>query len=309
MQNLLLLLLEVDGQGTVVLLESAEVGPRIQQFDLKVEITLELMRSVHVKRPQLLMLLLCPLKIQSYDFPTNLMLLPFNEVDVILRMDWLTVHDVLVNCQHKRIDLKCQNSELIYVEFAKFDCTLSIISVPVVCKFTNVFLEELSGLPLEREVEFAIEVMPVTASISIAPYRMGTTQLKELKAQLQELIDKSFVRPNELMRLCIDYRQLNKVAIKNKYLLPRIDDLFNQLKGTIVFQPHLDKFVVIFIYDIIIYSRNESEHTQHLRIILQNFVKNNFAPCLENTSFGLKKSNFLIINLCKTFLRYVVFED
>ncbi|NAW44950.1 RNA-directed DNA polymerase [Salmonella sp. gx-f4] len=105
-------------------------------------------------------------------------------------------------------------------------------------------------MPPNREIEFAIDLLPGTAPISIAPYRMVPTELKELKAQLQELTDKGFVRPSfspwgapvlfvrkkdGTMRMCIDYRQLNKVTIKNKYLLPRIDDLFDQLKGAKVF--------------------------------------------------------------------------
>ena len=122
--------------------------------------------------------------------------------------------------------------------------------MPVVCEYPDVFPEELPGLPHVREVEFGIELVPGTTPISIAPYRMAPTELKELKAQLQELTDRGFARPSfspwgapvlfvkkkdGTMRLCIDYRQLNKVTIKNKYPLPRIDDLFDQLKGASVF--------------------------------------------------------------------------
>ena len=118
--------------------------------------------------------------------------------------------------------------------------------MPVVCEFADVFPEELPGLPPVREVEFGIDLIPGTAPISIAPYRMAPAELKELKSQLQELTDKGFVRPSfspwgapvlfvkkkdGSMRLCVDYRELNKVKIKNKYPLPRIDDLFDQLKG------------------------------------------------------------------------------
>ncbi len=125
-----------------------------------------------------------------------------------------------------------------------------IQTVPVVCEFSDVFPEELPGLPPEREVEFSIDLIPGTTPISIAPYRMAPTELKELKTQLQELVDRGFVRPSHSpwgapvlfvkkkdgsLRLCIDYRQLNKVTIKNKYPLPRIDDLFDQLKGATVF--------------------------------------------------------------------------
>ncbi|KAA3477346.1 Retrotransposable element Tf2 [Gossypium australe] len=127
---------------------------------------------------------------------------------------------------------------------------VKIESVPVVCEYLDVFPEKLLGLPPIREVEFGIELAPGTAPILITSYRMAMTELKELKVQLQELTDKGFEVPSYSpwgapvlfvkkkdgsMRLCIDYRQLNKVTVKNKYPLPRIDDLFNQLKGVIVF--------------------------------------------------------------------------
>ena len=104
------------------------------------------------------------------------------------------------------------------------------------------FPEELPGLPLEREVDLAIEVLKRMTPISRAPYRMAPTELKELKIQLQKLLDKEFVRPSVspwgapilfvkkkdgTLRMCIDYQQINKVTVKNKYMLPRIEDLFN----------------------------------------------------------------------------------
>ena len=122
--------------------------------------------------------------------------------------------------------------------------------VPLVQEFLEVFPEDLPGLPPDREIEFIIELIPSTTSISKAPYRMAPSELKELKVQLQELLDKGFIRPSfspwgapvlfvkkkdGTLRLCIDYRELNKVTIKNKYPLPRIDDLFDQLQGASVF--------------------------------------------------------------------------
>ena len=107
-----------------------------------------------------------------------------------------------------------------------------------------IFSEELPGLPPHREIEFCIDVVSDTAPISMPPYRMAHVELKELKEKLQELLDKGFIRPSNspwgalvlfvkkkdgTLRLCIDYRELNKVAVKNKYPLPRIDDLFDQL--------------------------------------------------------------------------------
>ena len=118
--------------------------------------------------------------------------------------------------------------------------------IPVVREFGDVFPKELPRLPPEREIEFSVELLPSTSPISIVPYQMAPTELKELKAQLQDLLDKDFIRPSTspwgapvlfvkkkdgTLRLCIDYRQLNKVTIKNKYSLLRIDDLFDQLQG------------------------------------------------------------------------------
>ncbi|KAA3487309.1 DNA/RNA polymerases superfamily protein [Gossypium australe] len=194
------------------------------------------------------------------------MLLPFDEFDIILGMDWLALHDDVVNCKRKTIDLKCLNNEIVRVESNDSNRLPAVISfayvidskeyekkvesVPVVCEFSDVFPEELLGLAPIREVEFGIDLLPGTKPILIAPYRMAPTELKELKSQLQELTDRGFARPSfspwgapvlfvknkdGTMRMCIDYRQLNKVTIKNKYLLPRIDDLFDQLKGATVF--------------------------------------------------------------------------
>ncbi|KAL2237397.1 UNVERIFIED_CONTAM: Transposon Ty3-I Gag-Pol polyprotein [Sesamum indicum] len=121
----------------------------------------------------------------------------------------------------------------------------------MVREFSDVFPNELPGLPPHREVNFEIDdTIPGAAPISIAPYRMAPSELKELKKQLEELLDKRFIRPSispwealvlfvkkkdGSMRLCVDYRQLNRITIKNKYPLPRIDDLLDQLKGATVF--------------------------------------------------------------------------
>lgn len=123
-------------------------------------------------------------------------------------------------------------------------------SIPVVQDFSEVFPEDLLGTPVDREIEFSIDLAPDTQPISKAPYRMAPAELKELKVQLQELLKKGFIQPSSspwgapvlfvkkkdgTMQLCIDYRELNKVTIKNKYPLPRIDDLFDQLQGSQIF--------------------------------------------------------------------------
>jgi hypothetical protein len=120
----------------------------------------------------------------------------------------------------------------------------------MVKEFADVFPEELPGMPLERELEFTIDLKPGTEPIARTPYQMSTPELQELKMQLKELLDLGLIRPSVspwgapvifirkkdgLWRLCIDYRQLNKATIKNYYPLPRIDDLFDQMKGVTVF--------------------------------------------------------------------------
>ena len=127
---------------------------------------------------------------------------------------------------------------------------IELENILVVKDFPDVFPEELPGIPPIREVELSIEILPGTAPTSRAPYRMAPTKFKELKIQLQELLDKGFIRPSVspwgapvlfvknkdgTLRMCIHYRQINKVTVKNKYPLPRIEDLFDQLKGAGVF--------------------------------------------------------------------------
>ena len=120
----------------------------------------------------------------------------------------------------------------------------------MVCEYENVFLDELSGLPPPRDVDFHIKLHPGTSPISKTPHRMAPVELQELKVQIQELLGKDFIRTStspwgapvlfakkkdKTLRLCINYRQLNRVTIKNRYPLPRIDDLFDQLRGVQVY--------------------------------------------------------------------------
>jgi hypothetical protein len=126
----------------------------------------------------------------------------------------------------------------------------STMDIRTVSKVLDVFPEELPGMPPNCEIEFIIELILGTAPILKRSYRMTANQLVELKEQLQELLDKGYIRPSAspwgapiifvpkkdgMQRMCVDYRSLNEVTIKNKYPLPRIDDLFDQLKGACVF--------------------------------------------------------------------------
>ena len=126
----------------------------------------------------------------------------------------------------------------------------SLEDIPFLNDFKDIFLEEIPGLPPRRDIDFTIELVPGVVPVSKAPYRMNTPESVELKLKLQELIDKEYIRPSvspwgapvlfvkkkdDTLRLCVDYRQLNKMTIKNRYPLPHIEKLFDQVQGAPVF--------------------------------------------------------------------------
>ncbi|GJY99468.1 putative reverse transcriptase domain-containing protein [Tanacetum coccineum] len=238
-----------------------------------------------------------------------------------------------------------------------------IEDVPIVRDFPEVFPEDLPGLPPARPVEFQIDLVPGAAPVARAPYRLAPSEMKELSEQLQELSDKGFIRPSSSpwgapvlfvkkkdgsFRMCIDYRELNKLTIKNRYPLPRIDDLFDQLQGSSIYskidlrsgyhqlrvreqdipktafrtryghyefqvmpfgltnapavfmdlmnrvcKPYLDKFVIVFIDDILIYSKDEREHEEHLKAILELLKKEKLYAKFSKCEFWIPKVQFL----------------
>ncbi|KAL0551864.1 hypothetical protein IC582_010953 [Cucumis melo] len=336
----------------------------------------------------------CQIEIAGHVIEVTLIVLDMLDFDVILGMDWLAANHASIDCSRKEVTFNppsmasfkfkgggskslpqiisaIRASKLLsqgtwgilasVVDTREVDVSLS--SEPVVRDYPDVFPEELPGLPPHREVEFAIELEPGTVPISRAPYRMAPAELKELKVQLQELLDKGFIRPSVSpwgtpvlfvkkkdgsMRLCIDYRELNKVTVKNRYPLSRIDDLFDQLQGATVFskidlrsgyhqlrikeedvpktafrsryghyefivmsfgltnapvvfmdlmnrvfREFLDTFVIVFIDDILIYSKTEAEHEEHLRMVLQTLRDNKLYAKFSKCEFWLKQVSFL----------------
>ena len=219
--------------------------------------------------------------IGGQEFPTDLVALDMRNFDVVLGMDWLSRHRATLYCYKKEVKVHkprklevnfrgirrelsssmisalaaqrmlrkgCQGYLAYVVETGK-EGTL-VDEIPVVREFPNVFTNDIAGLPSEIEVEFTIDLIPRTEPISIPPYRMAPAELRDLKAQLEELLSKGFIRPSispwealvlfvkkkdGSLRLCIDYRQLNRVTILNQYPLPMIDKLFNQLQGSRVY--------------------------------------------------------------------------
>jgi hypothetical protein len=185
-------------------------------------------------------------------------------IDVILGMDRLSKHKVLIDCVKKFVKLTTSNAKKLEfvvepVVTAKGVANRAKVNqlgasqgseVPVVNEFPDVFPEELLGMSPDRDIEFVIELKPGTAPIYKTPFRMTTPELVELKEHIKELLEKGFIRlisspwgapvifvpkKNGTQRLCVDYRALNEVTVKNKYPLPRIDDLFDQLYGVCAF--------------------------------------------------------------------------
>ena len=235
--------------------------------------------------------------------------------------------------------------------------------IPIVKEFLDVFPDDLLVLPPNRAIEFVIELVLGIEPISIPPYRMAPVELKELKAQLEEFLSKGFIRPSTSLwgapvlfvkkkygrlRLCIDYKQLNRATIRNQYSLPCIDELFDQLHGSRVyskidlrsgyhqlrvrendvsktafrtryahyeflvvpfgltnapaafmdlmnrvFNPYLDKFVIVFIDDILVYSGSPEEHAEHLRTVLQILRECQLYAKFSKFQFWLDKVAFL----------------
>ncbi|GJR64619.1 putative reverse transcriptase domain-containing protein [Tanacetum coccineum] len=235
--------------------------------------------------------------------------------------------------------------------------------VPIVQDFPEVFPEDLPGIPPTRQVEFQIDLIPGAAPVARAPYRLAPSEMKELSDQLKELSDKGFIRPSSSpwgapvlfvkkkdgsFRMCIDYRELNKLTVKNRYPLPRIDDLFDQLQGSSIYlkidlrsgyhqlrvreedipktafrtryghyefqvipfgltnelavftdlmnrvcKPYLDKFVIVFIDDILIYSKNKQEHAEHIKLILELLKKEQLYAKFSKCEFWIPKVQFL----------------
>nr|GEV71242.1 putative reverse transcriptase domain-containing protein [Tanacetum cinerariifolium] len=162
-------------------------------------------------------------------------------------------------------------------------------NIQVFREFLDVFSKDLLGLPPVHQVEFPINLILETAPVACALYRLVPSEMQELSDQLQELADRGFIQPSTLpcgtpilfvkkkdgsFRMCIDYRELNKLTVKNRYPLPRIDDLFDQLQDLMnrVCKPYLDKFVIVFIVNILIYSRNKEEHENYLRKLCEALI-------------------------------------
>nr|GEV53874.1 putative reverse transcriptase domain-containing protein [Tanacetum cinerariifolium] len=192
------------------------------------------------------------LTLLNQPFEINLMPIKLGSFDVVIGMDWLSKYHAKIICDEKVVHIPIEDETLIIraqVMEKKSD-EKRLDNIPVVREFPDVFLEELPGLPPVRQVEFQIDLTPRAAPVARAPYRLAPSEMQDLSNQLQELADRGFIRPSaspwgapvlfvkkkdKFFRMCIDYRELNKLTVKNRYPLSRIDDLFDQLQGSSVY--------------------------------------------------------------------------
>ncbi|KAJ9537587.1 hypothetical protein OSB04_030320 [Centaurea solstitialis] len=338
----------------------------------------------------------CMLQLDEHDFSVDLVPVYIHGFDIVIGIDWMAQNRANIMCYERIVRIpnddgdgyfyvygekrkgdarlismlkarrhlsKGCSSYLAYILDASKEVKKTVCDVPVVCEFPDVFPEDLPGLPPNRQVEFRIDLIPGAAPIARTPYRLAPSEMKEMMNQLQELLDKGFIRPSispwgapvlfvkkkdGSMRMCIDYRELNKVTIKNKYPLPRIDDLFDQLQGASYFskidlrsgyhqlkvceedvpktafrtryghyeflvmpfgltnapaafmdmmnrvcRSMLDKFVIVFIDDILVYSKSEADHMKHLREMLETLRKERLYAKFSKCEFWLRQVQFL----------------
>ncbi|GKA97366.1 putative reverse transcriptase domain-containing protein, partial [Tanacetum coccineum] len=322
----------------------------------------------------------CTLNFMSHPFNIDLMPVPLGSFDVIIGMDWLTKHHGVIICDEKIMRVPFGREMIIFQgngNNQKKESQLNIISCTKVQEYLSkgcdVFLAYITTKEAEdKSEEKRLEDVPIVRDFpkvfpedlsARAPFRLTPSEMKELAEQLQELSDKGFIRPNSLpcgapvlfvkkkdgsFRMCIDYRELNKLTVKNRYPLPRIDDLFDQLQGSSVYskidlqsgyhplrvreedilktafrthyghyefqvmpfgltnapvvfmnlmnrvcKPYLDKFVIVFIDDILIYSKNKEEYEEHLKLIFELLKKEELYAKFSKCEFWIPKVQFL----------------
>ncbi|GJW91471.1 putative nucleotidyltransferase, ribonuclease H [Tanacetum coccineum] len=309
----------------------------------------------------------CKLEIEGHVFDIDLIPFGHESFDLIIGMDWLSNHKAKIICHEKVARIPLLDGKVLRVLGEKPEEKMRQLKsvkakekeqeeIVVVRDFPEVFPDDLSGFLPVREIEFRIKLILGATPVVKSPYRLEPSELEELSGQLKELQDRGFIRPSlspwgapvlfvkkkdGSFRMCIDYRELKKLTVKNRYPLPRIDDLFDQLQGSQLFsnidlrsgyhqlrvqeddipnnafrtryghfeftvmpygltnapavfmdlmnrvcRTYLYKFVIVFIDDILIYSKTREEHVEHLRIHVEpsniEAVKNWKAPRFLN---------------------------
>ncbi|GJR30638.1 putative reverse transcriptase domain-containing protein [Tanacetum coccineum] len=308
----------------------------------------------------------CTLNFLNHSFNIDLMPIELGSFDVIIGMEWLRRCHAVIVCDEKLVQIPYGNETLTFHGNKSSngrESRLAVISYSKAQEYMAKGCQDLPGLPPARPVEFQIDLILGAAPVARAPYRLAPSKMKELSKQLQDLSDKGFIRPSSSpwgapvlfvkkkdgsFRMCIDYRELNKLTVKNRYPLPRIDDLFDQLQGSSIYskidlrsgyhhirvreqdilktafrtryghyefqvmpfgltnahavfmdlmnrvcKPYLDKFIIVFIDDILIYSKDEKEHKEHLKAVLELLKKEKLYAKFSKCGFWISKVHFL----------------
>ncbi|GJZ65605.1 putative reverse transcriptase domain-containing protein [Tanacetum coccineum] len=282
-------------------------------------------------------------------------------------MDWLSNYKAEIICHEKVVRIPLPDGKVLRVVGERPEEKARLLmsakasdkkqeEIVVVRDFPEVFPDDLSGLPPIREIEFRIELIPGATPVAKSPYRLAPSEMEELSGQLKELQDKGFIRPSSSpwgapvlfvkkndgsFRMYIDYKELNKLTVKNRYPLPRIDDLFDQLQGSQFFSKidlrsgyhhlrvheddipktafrtrhgHFEFTIMPFgltnapaifmnlmnrvcrpylIDDILIYSKTQEEHVEHLRLVLELLKKDKLYAKFSKCEFWLREVQFL----------------
>ncbi|GJZ44244.1 putative reverse transcriptase domain-containing protein [Tanacetum coccineum] len=250
----------------------------------------------------------CTLVLLYHVFKVDLLPSRLGSFDVIIGMDWLAYHLALIDCYEKIVRIPLPNGKILEVQGErpeKDPGSLACIKadekklddIRVVRDFPEVFPDDLLGLPHVREVEFRIDMIPGASPVVRSPYRLAPSEMLELSNHPKELQEKGFIRPSHSpwgapvlfvknkdssMRMCIDYRELNKLTRKNRYPLPRIDDLFDQLQGACCFS----KIDLRSGY-------HQCRHEVHLKTILDLLEKEKLYAKFSKCEFWLKEVQFL----------------
>ncbi|GJS31499.1 putative reverse transcriptase domain-containing protein [Tanacetum coccineum] len=278
----------------------------------------------------------CRVRLQGADLlPTRL-----GSFDVIIGMDWLAYHRALIDCYEKIVRIPLPNGKILEVQGERPEKDLGSLAcikadekklddIRVVRDFPEVFPDDLLGLPLVREIEFRIDLIPGASPVVRSPYRLAPSEMLELSNQLKELQEKGFIRPSHSpwgapvlfvkkkdgaccfskIDLRSGYHQLRvreedipKTAFRTRYghfeftVMPfgltNAPAIFMDLMNRVC-KPYLDKFVIVFIDDILIYSKSEEEHEAHLKTILDLLKKEKLYAKFSKCEFWLQEVQFL----------------
>ncbi|GKD88117.1 putative reverse transcriptase domain-containing protein [Tanacetum coccineum] len=255
----------------------------------------------------------CTLILLNQPFKINLMPIKLGSLDIVIGMDWLSKYHARIICDEKVTHIPI-NGETLIIRGDRSKTRLSLISCIKTRRYTGsqkiseVFPKDLPGLPPVRQVEFQIDLIPGASPVARAPYRLAPSEMQELSNQLQELVDRgSSVYSKIDLRSC--YHQLRvrdedipKTAFRTRYgyyefqVMPfgltNAPAVFMDLMNRVC-KPYLDKIVIMFIDDIIIYSRNKEEHANHLRIILELLKKEKLYAKFSKCDFWISIVQFL----------------